>query len=337
MKHTIQTKWMLIISLLVLVGLFLSGCNSAEEAKDYQVGILSGVDTFNPVIEGFKAEMTELGFVEGENITYDIQPAGGDSEKMGQIAEQFVADEVDLIFVTTTGGTKAAQAATADTEIPVVFTIVLDPLSSGVVADLREPGANITGVSRPRAGFLGKRIEFLQQMAPDVERIWMPYRPDYATTEPSLAELRQAASDLGSVELVETSVNSDEEVIAELEKLSESDDPGFDAIMIMPDPVIQGGDSWGAILSFAAEHGLPIIANVPKQVEDGALFTYSDDNYETGQIAAPLADKILKGTDPAALPVAFGEPRLFINYNNAEAIGLSIPEGVLAQAEEIIR
>jgi len=328
--------WSFVLIQLVIAGILLSGCGVADTPDEYRVGVLSGVDAFVPAIEGFKAKMDELGYKEGENITYDLQAAGGDSEKMAQIAAQFVADEVDLIFVTTTGGSKKAKAATADTGTPVVFTIVSDPLGGGLVADLRQPGGNITGVARPLSGFMSKRIETLLQIAPDVKRIWMPYNPDYGTVGVSLPATRDAASALG-VELVETPVQSPDEVQAEIAALSGMDDPGFDAILIMPDTTVQNTTSWQAILAFANEHSLPIAANVPSQVKDGALLTVSDDNTQTGQLAAPLADKILRETDPGTIPVAFGEPQLYINYKVAQEFGLTVSDGLLKQAYEIIR
>jgi len=338
MKLDRRNKWMLIITLLALTGLLLNGCSlvDKEDEKVYRVGLLASVEVFNVTIHGFKAEMAELGYVEGENITYDFQQAGGDTEKMGQIAEQFVADEVDLILTTSTPGAKAAKAATADSGIPVIFTIVADPLGPGVVGDLRKPGGNVTGVSRPLGSYMGKRVEYMLQMAPDVKRIWIPFDPDYPTVGISLPAVQQAALALG-VELVETPVNSPEEVLADLEKRSTMDDIGFDAIQIMPDITTQNTTSWQAILAFANEHGLPIAGNVPGQVEQGALFSYSDDNYETGQFAAPIADKILRGEDPGTIPVVFAEPRLFINYKTAQALGLTIDDGLLNQAVEVIR
>lgn len=331
-----KRNWVVVGILLAALAALLSGCGGDDTPDMYRVGVLSGVDAFSSTIDGFQAEMAELGYTEGENIAYDVQAAGGDGEKMKEIAAQFVADEVDLILTTTTGGVKAAKAATADTGIPVVFTIVVDPVGGGVVDDLRQPGGNITGVSRPLSGFLSKRVEILLQIAPHVERLWVPYDPDYSTVGVSLPAVREAAASLG-VELIETTVSSPEAVLAEIDRLSAMEDPGFDAIQIMPDTAVQNAESWQAILAFANERGLPIVANVVSQVREGALFTISDDNVETGRVAAPMADKILKGTDPGTIPVAFGDPLLFINHKVAEALGLTVGDGLLRQAYEVIR
>ena len=318
----------------ILGAILLTGCGALNAPESYSVGLLSGVDVFNTTLDGFKAEMAELGYVEGENITYDLQSAGGDAEAMKQISEKFVADGADLIVTTTNGAALAAQAATKDSGVPVVFTIVLAPQQTGVVSDLREPGANVTGVRNPLEDFIGKRVEILQRMDPNVKRIWVPFNPKYVTVNVVLERLRQVAPELG-VELVETPVSSPEDVIAALEARPDAAD--IDAVVIMPDLTVQLADSWQAILAYAEENDLPIAANTLSQVHDGALFAYLSDNLETGQLAAPLADKILQGNDPATIPVATSEPHLIINFQTAQALGLTIEDGLLAQAIEVIR
>ena len=114
-------------------------------------------------------------------------------------------------------------------------------------------------------------------------------------------------------------------------------DVGFDAIIIMPDLTVQLPPSWEAILAFANEHQIPITSNTLSQVEQGALFAYLSDNIETGQQAAPLAVKILRGSNPAEIPVASAEPHLVINFNAAQELGLNLEQGILAQASQIIR
>jgi len=327
-------KWLTWLIWMVVMIMLASACSSQTTPQVYRVGLLSGTDAFNTTIDGFKVEMAELGYVEGENISYDFQAAGGDSEKTNQIAEKFVADEVDLILTTTTGAAKAAKAATAGTDIPVVFTIVLDPVNSGLVNEVREPGGNVTGVSRPLMGFMGKRIEFLHQMAPEVKRVWVPLWPDYSTTEITLEALRPVAQSL-DLELIETPIQTADDVLAELEKHTSG--PDFDAVFIMPDPITQSPASFDAILAFANQHNLPISVNAVSQTKKGALFTYADDNYETGQLAAPLANKILKGAEPATLPVVFAEPRLLVNMQTAQALGLTVEDSLLALASDVIR
>lgn len=324
--------WLAALMMIVVSSLLLTGCGGAK-SEVYRVGILAGADPFNATIDGFKAEMAELGYREGESISYDFQAAGGDQDRMNRIAEKFVTDEVDLILTTTTEAAKAAQTATAGTDIPIVFTIVLDPLADGLVNDLREPGGNITGVSRPLMGFMGRRVEYLHQVAPEVKRIWLLFQPDYLTTDVTLQTLHPVAQALG-IELIETPIRTTDDLLAELNRCA--DTPDFDAIMIMPDPVFQNAEMMEAIGSFANEHKLLLVGNTPGQVEQGAFFIYSDYNFQTGQLAAPLAEKILKGAEPATIPVAFAEPRLFINTQLAQTLGLEADESLLTLASDLI-
>lgn len=330
--NNIATFILLFISSVVFIG-----CNAQTGAsKIYRVGLLSGADVFNTTLDGFKAEMTELGYIEGENIIYDFQAAGGDSQKMEEICQKFVADRVDLIVTTTNAAALAAKESTSNANIPVVFTIVLAPVETGVVESLRQPGGNVTGVRNPLEDFVGKRIEILLQMNPSIKRLWVPYNPQYVTVETVLNRLRQVAPIL-KVELVETPVNTPEEIVTELEARVAAADIGFDAIIIMPDLTVQDPKGWEAILAFANQYNLPISANTANQVEQGALFAYLSDNIESGQQAAPQADRILRGGNPANIPVASAEPHLHINYKVAQNLGLTIEQGLLAQAIEIIR
>lgn len=334
-KYNVWWRWLV---LALVAGSLLTACVNTTGPKVYRVGFLAGSNAFNDAFEGFKAEMTELGYVEGETISYDFQSADGDREKMKQIAEKFVADKVDLILTTTTGAAQNAQAATDGTNIPVVFTIVADPVGSGVVADLRQPGGNITGATRSLRGLISKRVAVLHEVTPQVKRLWVPYQEGYANVGLTLEAIQAgAAAAEFDLAVIETPVSAPEEVVAELAKRAEADDPGFDAILIAPDPTIQNEISMAAIMAFANDHKLPVVGNTPGQVRQGALLTHSDDNYESGQLAASLADKIFKGADPGTLPVIFSEPHLYINYKVAQTLGLTVEDSLLTQASEVIR
>lgn len=280
--------------------------------------------------------MSNLGYVEGETISYDLQNADNDLEQMKAIAEQFVADNVDLIVTTTTDAAQAAKAATVDAQIPVVFTFVGDPVGSGLVADLRQPGGNVTGITRWWAGSISKRIAFLHEIMPDLKGIWFPYQEGHATAALTLQAIHEVA-DRRQIAVIETAIGSPTELFTELERLSTLDELGFEAINLALDPILQSKESMTAIMAFANEHKLPVAANTAQQVRNGALLTYAADIVHTGQLAAPLADQILKGTKAGMIPIAYNEPVLFLNYQTAQTLGLAIDESILAQAVEIVR
>jgi putative ABC transport system substrate-binding protein len=207
-------------------------------------------------------------------------------------------------------------------------------VGGGIVEGLRQPGGNITGISKPDSSYLAKRTEYLLQMEPDIKRLGIYYDPDYPTATSSVPAVAQAASAL-NIELIEIPVKSPEEVIADLEGRSGSEDPGLDAIQMMPDPI--NNNSAEAFVNFANEHKLPIAAHTPGQVNDGALFSFADSNAKAGEMAAPLADKILKGTKPGDLSIETTDLFLTLNLQAAEAIGLDLPDTIIRQADTIIR
>ncbi len=337
--HIFSQRTYRLISLLLLISILfsLSACSSndkdKQEEKVYHIGLLSGSDIFNTTIDGFKAKMAEYGYIEGQNITYDFQASGGNAEKMTQISEKFVADKVDLIFSTTNNAALAARAATEGTNIPVIFTFVVAPTKTNVVDDIAHPGGNLTGVLNPLDVFIGKRIEFLLKLNSTATRIWVPYNPIYPTSTIIRDELARVAPALGT-ELIETQVATPQDVIAALDGYQE---PPFDAIIMFPDLTVQQPESWDAILAYANEHQLAILANTPPQVEAGALFGYFSDNVATGQQAARLADQILKGNAKAGdLPIETAEQFLTVNLKAADALGLNVSNDLLSEADTII-
>ena len=328
-----QKNWPLFIAMIVLV-LFVSGCGGSAESKTYRVGLLSGADSFDGVFDGFKAQMTELGYVEGENISYDYQASGGDEQKMAQLAQQFVADKVDLILTTSTGAAQAAQTATAGTDIPVIFTVIQDPVGVGLVKSLRNPGSNLTGVARPPVEYLGKRVEFLKQIAPSVETLWIIYDPDYATAPSSVPAVQAGVTAMG-VKLVESHAKSPEDVNAELQKRAAMDELDVDAIQLMPDPL--NSNTYEAIIDFANQHNIPVVGHALPQVKYGALFTYADSYPDSGNQAASLADQIFNGTNAGDLPVQISDLFLSVNLKAANNLGIKVPDVILESAKQIIR
>jgi putative ABC transport system substrate-binding protein len=254
---------------------------------------------------------------------------------MKEISEKFVADEVDLIFTITHGAALTAKAATQGMDIPVVFAVAMAE-GGDLVESVREPGGNITGVRFPGADLTVKRFEFLLDMAPQTKRVWLTYLANYGAATSALEALRPVASSAG-VTLIEVPITSVEDIAADLQARAESGDIDMDAILIMPEPVSQSPPGWAAISAFAAEHKLPVAGSAAFEADQGAIFSYISDNFETGELAAPLADKIFKGTPAGTIPVVTPESYLRLNYKLAQEIGLTVPEGLLSLATEVIR
>jgi len=319
----------------MIVSLLLSGCGGAQKPKVYRVGILNGSAAFLPVVEGFKAKLTELGYVEGKNIAYDLQNLGADSAEEQRIAKKLVDDKVDLIFAVPTEPSVAAKAAAQGTNIPVVFAYAgLE--GSTLVKSVREPGGNITGVRFPGPEQISKRLEILIEIAPKVKRVWIGYDKNYPNTAPALETLRPLASSRG-VKLLEVPATTVQELEADLAARAKSADLGLDAIILMPDILNHSPDGWAVISQFAAKHKVPIAGSFLYTVEQGAVFGNANDLFKVGQLAAPLADKILKGTPAGTIPVITPEQDLWINYKVTQDLGLTVPQGLLNMAATIIR
>jgi putative ABC transport system substrate-binding protein len=328
--------WSLVI-VIVMATLLLSACGSAQKPKVYHVGIL-GFAPFGEIADGFKAKMAELGYVEGQNVTYDTQmwdaavdtPASG-TEKV----KKFIADGADLIVSFPTEQTVLAKAASQGTNVPLVF-VFAGLEGNDLVKSVREPGGNITGVRYPGPEVTGKRLELLTQFVPTAKRIGLFYQVGYPTTEPALAVLRPLAQKLG-VTLVEIPVNTLDEMKADLEARAKQSDPGVDAFLQMADGLTHSPDGSALVMKFAQDHKLPYGGGQVYQADQGAVFAYSPYNAEMGQLAAPIANKVLKGTQAGTIPLSTPENHLVINYKVAQELGLTVPEGLLKQAAKVIR
>jgi putative ABC transport system substrate-binding protein len=323
-----------IILVTMVGGLLLSACG-ADEPQVYRVGILSGTDDFLVIAEGFKAGMAKLGYVEGENIVYDMQQLNADPAGQLQAAEKFVDDKVDLIFSFPTEASVAAKTSVEGTDIPIVFAYA-GTEDSTLVESVRNPGGNITGVRYPGPEQINKRVELLLEIVPEVKRIWIGYDKNYPTAAPTLEVLRPLAAANG-VTLVEAPVATIDEMAADLAARAESDDLGMDAIILMPDTFNHSPDGWGVISTFAAEHKVPLAGSFLYTVEGGAVFGNANDLFKVGELAAPLADKILRGTSAGEIPVVTPDQDLWINYKVAQELGVEVPESLLGQALEVIR
>ncbi|MCZ7540411.1 MAG: ABC transporter substrate-binding protein [Anaerolineae bacterium] len=157
----------------MLLALGLAACGGDDDStqKQFKIGILNPIDLFDPSVEGFKTGMAALGYVEGQNIAYEYDgPVGNFGEGLATYAQTLVEHDVDLIFAITTPGALAAQSASKT--IPIIFTLVTDPVGAGFVASWPQPGGNMTGVSDANPD--SRRLQILKQVLPDMQRVYLP-------------------------------------------------------------------------------------------------------------------------------------------------------------------
>ncbi|HEY9153179.1 MAG TPA: ABC transporter substrate-binding protein [Anaerolineales bacterium] len=324
------------ITWIVLIALLLSGCGSAQQAKVYHVGIVYTQSTFGSIVDGFKAQMTTLGYVEGKNIVYDVQlPTNTGTNTIQSVNQKFVSDKVDLIFAFATSAAQGAKTATQGTNIPVIFAFSTIE-GTGLVDSVSQPGGNITGVRYPGAELTAKRFEILKELLPQLKRLDITYEAAYPTNQGALDALRPAAAAAG-VTLIEDHITKVEDISTDLNARVQGTDPGMDAILIMPENLTQTTVGWGAISQFAADHRVPIAGNAVNQAQQGALFSYAPDLTDNGTQAALLADKIFKGIPAGTIPVVTPQAQLTLNYKVAQQLGITIPDDLLKQAATIIR
>jgi putative ABC transport system substrate-binding protein len=331
-KNNTQDKRLLFIDI-VLLGLLLCGCN--QKPKVYHVGILSGLDFFADTADGFKAKMAELGYREDINIVYDIRKTQFETVAEQRILKKFVTDKVDLIVTFPTEVSLEAKAVANGTNIPVVFANA-NVEGVNLVKSVREPGGNITGVRYPGPDLAIKRFEIMRMLAPKAKRMWVPYQRGYPIVVSQLEVLRATAAAAG-VTLIETPADNAAELQAILRERPKPKNIGMDAVLFIAEPLAVTPDAFAVISKFAAEHEIPVGGALMIMGDYGSVFGVSTDNVAVGRQAAVLADKILKGIPAGSIPVVSAENFLQINYKAARRLGLKVPEGLLSQANEIIR
>ncbi|HOX23043.1 MAG TPA: ABC transporter substrate-binding protein [Elusimicrobiales bacterium] len=299
----------------------------------WRVGILSGVDAFYPMADGFRTKMSEFGYVEGKNIIYDIRKTNADPHAEKQAVQSFLAKKVDLIYVFPTEPAVTAKEL-VDGKVPVVFSFAaLEGVQ--LVQNLRSPGGNMSGVRYPAPELTAKRFELLMEFLPRLRRLCVFYDPTYPSSHISLDELRKAAR-AADVELSENKAVN----MAELKRAIAQQEKNLfrpEAVLIMPEQLTQSPQGWAAISKFAERLRIPIAGSAAFEADSGALFSFIPDNLETGRLAADIAAKILRGVPAGSIAVSTPDSKLRINYRRARKLGIAVPPGLLSRADEIIR
>jgi putative tryptophan/tyrosine transport system substrate-binding protein len=246
-----------------------------------------------------------------------------------------VDDKVDVIVVFPTEASMEAKKATEGTGIPVVFTFALIE-GMDLVDSIREPGGNITGVRYPGPDIVLQRFEIMHEMVPQAKRFLVPYQRGYPIVAPQLEALHSTAETAG-VTLVELPASNTTELQAYFGARNKSADVGFDAILVIVEPLAVTPDAFEVIGKFAYEHKLPIGGALMAAGDYKSIFGVNVNTIAVGRQTAPLLDKVLRGTPAGTIPVVSAERFLQINYKAAQELGVNVSEGLLSRADEIIR
>ncbi len=300
-----------------------------QPAKLPTIGYFGTVaaSAWGPWTTAFAQRLRELGWIEGRTVAIHYRWAEGRAERLAEIAAEFVRLKVDVIV---TGGNAAVAAKQASSVIPIVFALMDDPLSMGLVASLARPGGNVTGLSMQQTELAGKRLELLREVVPGLRRLAILANIGTPATVLEMREVQAAASTLGlEVATLET-------------RRAEDIAPAFEALKGRAEALYVVGDALLITLrvrinTFALAARLPTIYNFREYVEAGGLMSYGPNLPDLFRRAANYVDEILRGAKPEDMPVE--QPTKFdlvINLTTAKALGLTIPELFLLRADEVI-
>jgi putative tryptophan/tyrosine transport system substrate-binding protein len=298
------------------------------------IGVLMGLSESDPVFRDFVStfvqELARLGWLDGRNVRIEQRWTNADVNRAGSLAKELIGTQLDVILASTTPATAALKRESST--VPIVFTIVSDPVGAGFVTSLPHPGGNITGFTHTDAGLGGKSLGLLKEIAPGIKRAGIIFNPDTAPGGGKffLDSFSVAANAL-AVESVALPVRSDAEIEAAIAGLGREQaalaamDDSFNAV------------HKGTIISSSARNKVPAIFAESGFVKEGALISYGADLRDLFARAAGYVDRILRGEKPSNLPVQ--TPTKFttaINLKTAKALGLAVSPSLLATADEVI-
>ena len=279
--------------------------------------------------QAFRDGLRDAGYVEGRDVVTEWRSANGDYARLPQLAADLVERKVEVIVADTTPAIKAAQRATST--IPIVMAIVADPVGDGVVANLSQPGGNITGLSIMLAELSAKRLQLLKEAMPGLTRVvvlWNPPTPYHAK---AVENLKAVAPSL-AIELSLVSVRTPEEI-----------SPAFDAVNRARARALYVVDCPPffthrmTLLRLAANARLAVISGERPYADEGALMSYGPSYEDQLRRSVGYVDKILRGSKPSGLPIE--QPTKFtlvINLKTAKALGLTLPPSLLLRADQVI-
>jgi putative ABC transport system substrate-binding protein len=304
-----------------------------QSATPRRIGVLMSLAADDPrwkaLLAGLRDGLARLGWIEGRTIHIDYRFAGGNPDQFSVLAKELIALHPEVIFAQSTPVTAALQRETR--AIAIVFVEVSDPIGSGFIASLAHPGGNLTGIIQYEPGIAGKWLAMLKEIAPNLARVALLANPKGTAYEYFLRNATAAASSLG-IEIISSSVDNVADIEQSISSLARQDNGG---LLCPPETFITAHRD--LVIALAAKHRLPAVYAWRYFVTDGGLMSYSIDLVDVYQQSASYIDRILRGANPADLPVQ--TPTKYetaLNLKTAKALGLSVPASLLVRADEVI-
>jgi putative ABC transport system substrate-binding protein len=326
--------WMKRRDLLILAGAIAAWplAGRAQQKAMPVIGVLNSTSpgSFAPLMGAFRQGLSEAGYVEGQNVAIEYRWAEGHYDRLPALAADLVGRKVDLIMASSPPSALAAKSATST--IPIVFRHGGDPVVDGLIASLARPGGNLTGVSQlGDEGLTAKRLQLLSELVPQAGVIALLVNPTNSAAERVIQEVQQAARAKG-LQLHVLKASSESEIdtaFASLVRLH------ADALLVGADPFLSSRRE--QLVALASRHAVPSIYAWREFAASGGLISYGASLSSALRLVGAYAGKVLKGAKPADLPVQQSTTfELVINLKTAEALGLTVPQPLLARADEVI-
>jgi putative ABC transport system substrate-binding protein len=313
----------------VAIGIALLSTLAQANPPPRRIGVLMPQLTTSAVEEGLREGLSRLGYVEGENLIVEWRRFAGTPGELRSSAANLARANVDLIVAV---GSQAAHAALAATALPVVFTLVGDPVATGFAASLANPGGHGTGVATLSTELVAKRLELLHQIVPRGERILYLMNSSSPIHTPQLEAAQRAAETLG-LKLVPLDARNSGELDTALRAFPRS---GADGLLIAGELLFLVHKVKVAEAIHKAK--LPATVSTKENLGNGVLMAYGPNVRDMARRAAVYVDRILKGAKPADLPIEqVSEFELIIDLRVARALNLEVPQALLLRANEVIR
>ena len=319
----------------LLVGAASSPLAARAQQGDHvrRIGVLMPYEENDPLVKTFVSAfiqtLADFGWTDGRNVRMDLRWYGDDINRIPMLARELVGLRPDIILAGSTPATAAVQRETQT--IPIVFAGVADPVASGFVAKLNQPGGNITGFALFEATLGGKWLELLSEIAPGLKRAAIMFNPDTSPVSAYMPSIETAAQSLNVAPII-ARVHSDVEIETAIIALGR--EPGG-GLVVMPD--VFANVHRAPIILAAARNNVPAVYFLSNFARDGGLLSYGVGQVDAFRRAASYVDRILRGAKPSDLPVQVPTKyETVVNLKTAKTLGLTVPQSILLSADEVI-
>jgi putative ABC transport system substrate-binding protein len=333
MTQANKKGWEFLLVGVLIAGTVVFGCSPMQnKARVYRICVLLSGDIRLEAFSGLKDGLRDLGYVEGENVIFEVMNAKGDRSLLPELARSIGDREPDLAVAGGGIEADALKAATETSDIPVVFLSVSSAVDRGLVASLRSSENNFTGVETNDTPLTAKRLELITQMLPDAQRVLILFVPSITPAAKAVEVAEETAPRLG-LELKLLAVETEQDIRAAVVSIAADT---ADSILLVPAaPVRQLTKEVLYPLSIA--HQIPIVSYNRTDLELGALMSYAGSRYANGVQAARMVDRILQGTSPADIPVETPQKlELVINRLVVDRLGLELSDEAWNLADDVV-